>query len=232
MEPVTWGKPKIEFGVSNAGAIAANFSVMPTIEENTCLLTTVKGSAQELFGEGHELVARKMQKSYKQLAMSVFIPSGTPDPIQDEDGVIKNYYSVRLTPEDNTLDGFVMPCCNVEVEEEWSSAKGKQLKYIFSSLKPASGKMIQPYSENGLTVSPVALYFSNAADSTGKTVTASSTGNITSAVATEGWITVTSAAKVATVKVTANESGAVRNGYVRITADGKTAVVPVTQIPA
>ncbi|MFR7466652.1 MAG: hypothetical protein ACLUVG_20830 [Phocaeicola vulgatus] len=63
---------------------------MPTAEENTVLLTTVKGSANELYGEGHELVARKMQKSYKQLTRSVFIPSGTDDPIPEEDGVIKD----------------------------------------------------------------------------------------------------------------------------------------------
>ena len=119
----------------------------PLPEENTVLLTTVKGSAQELYGEGHELVARKMQKSYKQLAMSVFIPSGTEDPIPEEDGVVKDEYAVRLTPEDDTLDGFIMRKCSVEVEEEWSSAKGKMLKYIFSSLKPKTGKMIEKYKK-------------------------------------------------------------------------------------
>lgn len=37
--------------------------------------------------------------------------------------------------------------CSVEVEEEWSSAKGKMLKYIFSSLKPKTGKMIEKYKK-------------------------------------------------------------------------------------
>ena len=100
-----------------------------------------------MYGEGHELVARKMQKSYKQLAMSVFIPSGTEEPIPDEDGVVKDEYAVRLTPEDDTLEGFIMRKCSVEVEEEWSSAKGKMLKYIFSSLKPKTGKMIEKYKK-------------------------------------------------------------------------------------
>lgn len=145
-DKITWGKPKIEFGLTGANDAAPSaFKEMPTIEENTCLLSTVKGSAQELYGEGHELVARKTQKSYKQLAMSVFIPSGKDDPIEDNDGAINEEYSVRLTPEDETLDGFIMRKCSVEVEEEWSSAKGKQLKYIFSSIKPKTGKMIEKY---------------------------------------------------------------------------------------
>lgn len=66
-----------------------------------------------------------MQKSYKQLAMSIFVPSGTDDPIPEEDGVIADEYCVRLTPEDSTLEGISL-CVNAlrEVEEEWSSAKG------------------------------------------------------------------------------------------------------------
>lgn len=147
---ITWGKPFVEFGVTGADdAAPEKFNAMPTAEENTVLLTTVKGSANELYGEGHELVARKMQKSYKQLAMSVFVPSGIAKPIEDEDGVISDEYAVRLTPEDETLTGFIMRKCSVEVEEEWSSAKGKMLKYIFSSLKPKTGGMIEDYTKGG-----------------------------------------------------------------------------------
>lgn len=145
-EGISWGKPTVEYGKTGANdAAPADLKTMPVIEENTALLTTVKGSANELYGEGHELIARKMQKSYKQFAMSVFIPSGTEDPIPDVDGVINDEYCVRLTPEDETLEGFIMRKCSVEVEEEWSSAKGRQLKYIFSSLKPATGLMIERY---------------------------------------------------------------------------------------
>jgi hypothetical protein len=146
--PVTWGKPLVEYGkTAEEDAAPADFKQMPVIEENTALLTTVKGSANELYGEGHELIARKMQKSYKQFAMSVFIPSGVEDPIPDDDGVINDEYCVRMTPEDDTLEGFIMRKCSVEVEEEWSSAKGRQLKYIFSSLKPKTGKMIEKYTK-------------------------------------------------------------------------------------
>lgn len=149
-DEITWGKPLIEFGVTGAeDAEPTEFKAMPTAKENTVLLTTVKGSAQELYGEGHELVARKMQKSYKQLALSVFVPSGTQEPIEDEDGVISDNYAVRLTPENAALTGFIMRKCSVEVEEVWSSAEGKILNYIFSSLKPKTGKMIEKYVKGG-----------------------------------------------------------------------------------
>ena len=83
----------------------------------------------------------------RSLTSSIFVPSGTDDPIPEEDGVIADEYCVRLTPEDSTLEGFTMRKCAVEVEEEWSSAKGKQLKYIFTSLKPKTGKKLEKYSK-------------------------------------------------------------------------------------
>lgn len=52
---ITWGKPLVEFGLTGANDEApSSFKAMPTAEENTVLLTTVKGSAQELYGEGHD----------------------------------------------------------------------------------------------------------------------------------------------------------------------------------
>lgn len=148
MSKITWGKPLIEYGLTGAlDAAPASFTAMPTAEEDSAQLTTVKGTAKELFGEGHELVARKSQKSYKQFTASFFIPSGTDVPIDDVDGVIDDEYCVRLTPENDTLEGFIMRKCHVEVEETWSSAKGKILKYTFTSLKPSTGTMIEPYTK-------------------------------------------------------------------------------------
>lgn len=148
MSKITWGKPLIEFGLTGvADVIPLIFTPMPTAEEDSAQLTTVKGTAKELFGEGHELVARKSQKSYKQLNATFFIPSGEVAPIVDVDGVIEDEYCVRLTPENDTLEGFVMRKCHVEIEETWSSAKGKILKYTFTSLKPAAGTMIESYTK-------------------------------------------------------------------------------------
>ena len=45
---ITWGKPLVEFGLTGEeDAAPSSFKTMPTAEENTVLLTTVKGSANE-----------------------------------------------------------------------------------------------------------------------------------------------------------------------------------------
>ena len=52
---ITWGKPLVEFGLTGAeDAAPSNFKTMTHSRRNTVLLTTVKGSAQELYGEGHD----------------------------------------------------------------------------------------------------------------------------------------------------------------------------------
>ena len=85
-----------------------------------------------------------------------------------------------------------------------------------------------------LVVNPTALNFTSAADTVGQTITAASTANITSAKKDDNadWLTVTRSLKVATVKVTANTNSESRTANVTIVADGKTAVVVVTQAGA
>ena len=60
---ITWGKPTVEFAKIVNGETPTSFTTMPTQKEDTVQLTTTKGTANELFGEGHELVARKQQKN-------------------------------------------------------------------------------------------------------------------------------------------------------------------------
>jgi len=85
-----------------------------------------------------------------------------------------------------------------------------------------------------LVVDPTFLNFTSAADAVGKTITATSTGNVTSAKKDDNadWLTVTKALKVVTVKVVANANSESRTANVTIVADGKTAVVSVTQAGA
>lgn len=142
---ITWGKPKVEFGKIVDGATPSSFTTMPTQKEDTVQLTTTKGTANELFGEGHELVARKQRKNTYLCEMEVFIDKGETSPIQDNDGVVDDYYHLRVTPEDETLWGFEFPKASVEVEELWSSAEGTKIKYTFVAVKPESGTMFKRY---------------------------------------------------------------------------------------
>lgn len=148
MEDISWGKPLIEYGATGADdAAPASFTAMPTCEENTALLTTNKGSLKELFGEGHERVAAKVEPSTYQFAMSVFLAKGATQPMTPADGIVEGYQCVRLTPEDDTLEGFIMRKTIVQVETEWSSAKGKMLKYTFYSVKPKTGDQLEAYTK-------------------------------------------------------------------------------------
>jgi hypothetical protein len=80
-----------------------------------------------------------------------------------------------------------------------------------------------------LVVDPVELYFASAADTVGQTVTATVTG-VLSAVSDSAWATVTVSGNVATVKVAANTgASAARKANIRLSGDGRTVVVVVTQ---
>ena len=92
-------------------------------------------------------------------------------------------------------------------------------------------KTLKPYTHNGLTVSLSELFFTSAADTTGKSITVTSTANPT-AVSSERWATAEVAGKTVKVKVEANTTGKPRKAVVTITADGKSAIIEVTQIPA
>lgn len=138
-----------------------------------------------------------------------------------------------------TEQGLWIDIPNADIEANINSdlsAKGIFLvEFTVTPMSVSSGKAIYMYNgSNTLTVDPTSLSFTSAADSTGKTITATSTGNVTYAAAEVGadWLTVTRALKVVTVKVLANANSEARTANVTIVADGITAVVPVTQAGA
>lgn len=142
---ITWGKPKIEFAKTvEAGTEPTTWKVMPTQEEDSVQLTTSPSTPAELFGEGHELVARKELKPSYTLVMDVFIADGEERPIETEDGIVQDNYAVKLTPETETLKGFMFKNSQVSAEEQWSSAKGSIVRYTFTALKPTAGGMFTP----------------------------------------------------------------------------------------
>jgi len=229
MAKVSWGKPIVEIAPSTSGAPGTVFTALPEIVENTALLTTTKGEKLEAKGEGGEVIDSKYKANSYMFECEVYVKKGDSKPIEDTDGVIVGDYTVRLTPEDDTQAGWIIAVARVSVEETWSSAIGKKWKYTFDALKPATGKMLDDYTKSALVVDPVSLSFTAAADTVGKTITATSTGDVTAASSDEDWATVTYAGKVVTVKVEANLNTDARTANVSITADNKTVNVVVTQ---
>ena len=147
MAILSWGKPIVEIAPSTAGAPGTVFTAMPTIKEDTALLTTAKGTKADAKGEGGEQVDVRYSKSSFVFECQVFVKKGDTRPLTDDDGIVTGNHTVRLTPEDDTLEGFIMDVCAVSVEETWSSKEGKLLKYTFDGLKPATGKILKPYTK-------------------------------------------------------------------------------------
>ncbi len=145
MSLLSWGKPKIEFGVSVGGAQAASWTEMPEIVDGTTQLTTEDGEVTEAREEGGGIVDVKRDRSKFSLTFTIFMKKGDTLPIADDDGVIIADYSVRVTPEDVACTGFVLDCCTVSVQKTFSSADGYRVQYTFDAKKTATGNMFKAY---------------------------------------------------------------------------------------
>lgn len=149
MSVLSWGKPKVEItkSVDGAPAASAKWDEMPAIKEDTAKLTTTKGTKKEATEEGGDLIEVRYGKNKYLFELEVFVKKGDTRPIDDNDGIIADNYAVRLTPEDEACEGFIVENCAVSVEESWSSADGKMLKYSFDAKRPKTGKMLKPYTK-------------------------------------------------------------------------------------
>ena len=149
MSILSWGKPKVEVVAHVAGVIPAApvWIVFPVIVEKTATLATEKGAKSEALGEGGEVIDTRYQKNKYSFSAELFVKKGDSKPIPDSDGLITTNYAVRLTPEDDTLEGWLMEAAAVSVEETWSSEAGKKWKYNFDAVKPATGNILKPYTK-------------------------------------------------------------------------------------
>lgn len=148
MSVISWGKPKIEVAPFVEGVLPAEptWAELPTSKEGSSQLSTTKGNKQEAKGEGGEFVDVRYSANGYSFSTEVFVKVGATRSIQDVDGVVATNYSIRLTPEDPTAEGFVFDKASVSVEESWTSADGKLLKYTFDALKPTTGQMCKPFT--------------------------------------------------------------------------------------
>lgn len=143
--------------------------------------------------------------------------------------------AISLIPEVGLV--FDIPNGDIEATINFeASKKGIFLvDFVVTPLAVTANKAIYSYPALApLTVSASTVTFTSSADSTGQTVTATSTGNLTFAGVPSGqdWLTVTKSLKVATIKVLANTNSEARSTILTMVADGKTALVTVTQAGA
>ena len=246
---ITLGLSQIEAGVAATnGTMPGSLTKIGQTYRDSCKMVQPAADVTEHFEEGKAApeVRRKTRKvpvltfqlMNPDVTMLVALVGGAVTDTTKwgfdgtEDVVNK---AVRVKTEQGLW--FDIPNGDVEavVNAEFSEKGIFLLDVTITPSAVTAGKAILGYPAPGaLEVSPTSLSFTSAADAVGKTITATSDGNVTYAAADAGadWITVTRAAKVVTVKVGANANSEARTANVTIVADGKTTVVPVTQAGA
>lgn len=230
MALISWGKPKIEWATSVAGAPSGSWTAVDTPKMDTTELSTEAGDETTAQIEGGETLDTRRQANRYTLTFTLYAQKGKSKPFPDVNGVVDGNYAFRITPEDPECEGYLFENTTVSVEESYTPADGKLWVYTVNILKPATGDMVKPYAGSSLVATPTKLYFDGAEDQTGKTVAVTATGEV-SASSSVTWATPSVSGKNVTVKVEANTTGAPRTGYVNIYADNKSCVVTVTQIP-
>jgi hypothetical protein len=145
MSKVSWGKPTIEIAPITDGTIGS-YTSLPTPVKDSTTLTTEKGDRLEAPLEGGELADVRYDKNKYTLELELYRTKEATKPIADDDGIIETEYAIRLTPEDPTNEGFIMKRASVSCEDTWDAKNGYKWKYTFEALKPASGKLLEPYT--------------------------------------------------------------------------------------
>lgn len=150
MAVLTWGEPVLEIcELDDKGAIPSSptWKELPEIVQGTAQLSTEDGEVTEALDEGGAIVDSRTKKSKYSFACELFVKKGDTKPIEDEDGVVTKNYAIRLTPEDSTLKGWILPKTSVSVKTTWSSTDGTRWAYTFKGLKPATGTILQEYTK-------------------------------------------------------------------------------------
>lgn len=232
MSVLSWGKPKIEISLLDVSGEPTTWIEVDTPVEKTTKLTPTKGAKTTAPLEGGTNRDVKYAKNTYIFEFELYASKGKSKPVSDSDGVISGFYAMRLTPEDDTVDGIMIPKAIMSVEDSFDSDIGKKWKYTLDVLQPDTGNQIANWNARALVLSTTELYFSSAADNTGKTVTATTSENISATSSDSSWCTVTCSGQTATVKVTANSTSSVRTATITIEAGGNQNTVSVLQIPA
>lgn len=245
---ITLGLSQIEAGVAATnGTMPGSLTKIGKTYRDSCKINMAASEVTEHFEEGKS--APEVRRKTKMMPILTF-QIMDPDPALLADlvgGEIVNstQWGFNGTEENankairvKSEQGMWVDIPNGDIEAvingEFSQKGILLLDVTVTPLAVTAGKAVLMYPGAALEVSPTSLSFTSAADAVGKTITATSTGNVTYAAGDAGadWLTVTRALKVVTVKVGANTNSEARTANVTIIADGKTVVVPVTQAGA
>lgn len=148
MAVLKWGRPTIWICKLVDGVIPENptwIKIDNPVKDTTKLVPT-KGTTDEAFGEGDELIDSKTSKTKFVFEFELYAKRGVEKPLEDNDGVIKDSIAVRWLPEDDTLPGKIIKKASVSMEETFDAANGEKWKYSCAALTPVDGgNAIQEY---------------------------------------------------------------------------------------
>lgn len=149
MAILSWGKFILETAPSTSGAPAtsATWKAIDTPKDGTFKLNTEEGATTEALEEGGEVVDSRTAKNKVTIEFDLFVKKGVQQPFENNDGVIAGEHAFRLTPEDNTLEGFIIERSTVSAQTTYTSAEGKMIHYKVKALKPKTGNILKPYTK-------------------------------------------------------------------------------------
>lgn len=151
MSALSWGKCTIEHAISENGAPksdSASWTAIDTPKEDTTKLTSTAGTEKTATEEGGATVDAMFTVNSYQFEFDVFVKKGGTRPFTDTDGLVEGEHAFRVTPQDESCEGFQIDRSIVRVEESYSTADGILLHHVVKVLKPATGKMVKTYTKS------------------------------------------------------------------------------------
>lgn len=251
MSETAWGKIQMELGAPAVdGGMSKNLESIGILKDESISIEAADGTNYELYGSGHELVDElKGEPTITVKATIIQMPEAVRAKIWEIESVdaagnpkyrVKSLvtnrkWSTRFASQVVGSETFEAPYCSMSMKPVFSEKEGWSAEVEFKIIRGKAGYLFdfgivpEPSAPvTPLTVSPTTLSVPATADNTGKPVTVTTEGAVTAS-SSESWCTTTVTGTTVKVKVTANSSATARTAQVTIDADGKSAVVEVTQ---
>lgn len=230
--PVTaWGSVHAHMGeVGSNGTMGSSLDDLGSIDENALTIETQDGTKLELIDINGDLIDELNKQPKLTIKFTLLKPSETVrskfwdvEEIGAGDSrkvrvksLVKNtkYSFMFANTEAVGSETFEAPVVSISMKPIYEASKGWKAECSLTLIKGQAGYFFdfgKVTAVNPLVVTPATLSFTSSADTTGKTITATSTNNIVATNNGSYWLQVTYANKVATVKVTANPNTEARD---------------------
>lgn len=237
MSVLSIGQPKIEIAKLDGFDNIGTWAEIDVPKDGTTSLETSEGDTTEYLQEGGGKVDVDKKECGYTFTFDLFVKKNFTKPILDRNGVITDNYAVRLSPKDKETKGFIMYKAQVSCISSYSVADGMICQYKFEGLQTDDHENIWDYwVEAKHLVTNVNYVDVDATAGSGETITATVTATINTGetlTATpdtaDTWITTSVSDNTVTITAEANSTGKRREGWVTLSAGGRSVKVRVNQ---